>query len=240
MKVALLADIHANLEALESTLLAAEKAGAHRFVSLGDVVGYGLDAVACINRLKEVEAVCILGNHDQAMVDPFHLHTLNECARETILRTRDTLSLEEIDYLHSFSFRRVESGGAFSHANPLLPEDWEPLLLQQQVEWCMDRLDWQMGFVGHTHHAAIYCKTDHQILQLTSARVAIGHHQYLVNPGSVGQPRDGDWRAAFAIWDIDGHYVELMRSEYAVQKTQEKLEGAGWPRYATERLSRGE
>ena len=240
MKIALLADIHANLEALETTLIAAEKAGADRFVSLGDVVGYGLDAVACLNRLKEVEAVCILGNHDQAMVDPMHLHTLNDCARESILRSRDFMTPGEFDYLQSFSYRRVESGGAFAHANPLLPEDWEPLLLYEQVAWCMQRLDWQMGFVGHTHHAAIYCKTDNQILQLTSSKVAIGHHQYLVNPGSVGQPRDGDWRAAFALWDMDRHYVELMRTEYPVQKTQEKMQSAGWPRYATERLSRGE
>ena len=240
MKIALLADIHANLEALETTLIAADKAGVERFVSLGDVVGYGMDPVACLNRLKEVEAVCILGNHDQAMIDPVHLHTLNGCARESILRSRDSLTPGEFAYLQSFSYRRVESGGAFAHANPLLPEDWEPLLLHEQVTWCMERLDWQMAFVGHTHHAAIHCKTDNQIIQLTSSKVAIGHHQYLVNPGSVGQPRDGDWRASFAIWDLDRHYVELMRSDYPVQKTQEKMHDAGWPLYATERLSRGE
>ena len=240
MKTALLADIHANLEALENTLIAAEKAGADRFVALGDVVGYGVDAIACLNRLREVDAVCILGNHDQAMVDPVHLHTLNQTARETILRSRETLAQSDLDYLQSFSYRRVESGGVFAHANPLLPEEWEPLILQDQIEWCLDRLDWQLGFIGHTHQAAIHCKTEHQILQLTSARLAIGHHQYLINPGSVGQPRDGDWRAAFALWDVDRHYVELMRTEYPVQKTQEKMEAAGWPRYATERLSRGE
>ena len=240
MKVALLADIHSNLEALETTLIAAEKSGAERIYSLGDAVGYGVDAVACINRLREVDAVCILGNHDQAMVDAKHLRSLNSSARETILMSRDWLTTEELDYLSSFAYRRMEFGGAFSHANPITPEEWEPLFLYDQVVWCMERLDWQMGFVGHTHHPAIFCKRQDDVVPLTSTRVAIGHHQYIVNPGSVGQPRDGDWRASFALWDLDGHYVELQRVEYPVQQTQAKMEEAGWPAYLTERLGRGE
>jgi len=240
MKIALLADIHANLEALETTLVAAEKAGAQRFFSLGDAVGYGADPVACINRLQEVEAVCILGNHDQAMVDAQHLKSLNPLARDTILRSRERLSANEVEYLRSFSFRRVEFGSAFAHANPIKPEEWEPLFLYDQVVWCMERLDWQISFIGHTHNPAIYCQIQGRVVQLGSSKVAIGHHQYLVNPGSVGQPRDGDWRAAFALWDLDRQYVELCRVEYPVEQTQEKMHQAGWPPYLAERLSRGE
>lgn len=240
MKLALLADIHANLEALETTLIAAEKAGAQRFFSLGDAVGYGVDPVACLNRLQEVEAVCVLGNHDQAMVDTQHLKSLNYLARDTILRSRELLSDNEIEYLQSFAFRRVEFGGSFAHANPVKPEEWDALLLHEEVVWCMNRLDWQISFIGHTHHSAIYCKIQERIVPLASAKVAIGHHKYLVNPGSVGQPRDGDWRASFALWDLDAQYVELYRVEYPVERTQKKMHQAGWPTYMAERLSRGE
>ena len=240
MKLALLADIHANLEALETTLIAAEKAGADRIVSLGDTVGYGADPVACINRLQEVGAVCIMGNHDQAMVDTQHLRSLNSLARDTILRSRDLLSSVEIEYLRSYAFRRFEFGGAFAHANPVIPEDWEALFLYDQVVWCMERMDCQVGFIGHTHYPAIYCRMREHVVPLTSSKVAIGHHQYLVNPGSVGQPRDGDWRAAFALWDLDHQYIELCRVEYPVEQTQEKISRAGWPQYIAERLSRGE
>ena len=240
MKLAVLADIHANLEALEATLIAAEKAGAERIVSLGDVVGYGADPVACINRLKEVGAVCILGNHDQAMVDSRQLRSLNPLAADTILRCRDLVSESELDFLRSFAYRRVEFGAVFVHANPIRPEEWEHLLLHRQIVWCMERLDWHIGLFGHTHHAGIYCKMHAQVVPLTSSSVAIGHHRYLVNPGSVGQPRDGDWRAAFAVWDVDGGYIELCRTEYPVQQTQEKMSRAEWPPYLVERLSRGE
>ncbi len=240
MKLALLADIHANLEALETALIAAQKAGAERFFSLGDAVGYGVDPVACLNRLQEVEAVCILGNHEQAMVDTRHLKSLNSLARDTILRSRDFLSPNEIEYLRSFAYRRVEFGGAFAHANPIKPEEWEPLFLYDQVAWCMERLDWRMSFIGHTHYPAIYCKMQGQVVPLTSSKVAVSHHQYLVNPGSVGQPRDGDWRAAFALWDLERQYVELLRVEYPIKQTQEKILQAGWPPYTAERLAWGE
>ena len=240
MKIAILADIHSNVEALEAVLLAAEKGGAERFFCLGDVVGYGVDPVACIYRLREVEAVCVLGNHDQAMVNTRCVRTLNTLARHTILQSRAWLSDEEIQYLHSFAFRRIEFDGVFSHANPIRPEEWGHLYLYEKIVWCMERLDWLIGFCGHTHYPGIFCRMNEQTIPLTSTKVAIGRHRYLVNPGSVGQPRDGDWRAAFAMWDIDCQLVELHRVEYPVKQTQEKIYQMGWPYYVADRLSRGE
>jgi len=240
MKLAVLADIHANLEALEAVLIAAGRKGVERIVSLGDIVGYGADPFGCIYRLQEVDAVSIIGNHDQAVVDPRHLRSFHPWARESLLKTREFLSDEAVEFLGTAAFRRVEFGGVFAHANPIKPEDWDYLFLYDQVVWCMERLDWQVGFVGHTHFAAIYCKMRSRIVPLTSSSVAVGQHQYLINPGSVGQPRDGDWRAAFAIWDVEGQYVELHRVEYAVEQAQEKIHRMGSPHYLAERLARGE
>jgi predicted phosphodiesterase len=240
MKLAIIADIHANLEALEAVLIKSEKEKVDRFICLGDIVGYGVDPVACIYRLREVEAACVLGNHDQAMVDPRHLRTLNHMARESILHSKECLSTSELDFLSSHPFRRVEFGAVFSHANPVKPEEWDHLFLYDQVVWCMDRLDWRIGFVGHTHHPGIYCKTDGHTISLTSPKVAIGSHKYLVNPGSVGQPRNGDERASFAIWDVDLECVYLHAVEYPVKVTQQKLYEAGGLSYLAERLEKGE
>ena len=240
MKVAILADIHANLEALEAVLLAADGAGAQRFVVLGDIVGYGFDPVACIYRLQEVEAIGLLGNHDQALVEPGHLSAFNYEARTTLLQARSQLTAEHLAFLASLAFRHVEWGGVFAHANPIAPEEWEHLYLYEQVAWCLRRMDWRLGFVGHTHIAGIYCKIGDQIVALTSRQVAVGRHQILINPGSVGQPRDRDPRASFALWDLAAEHVELHRVEYPLRKTQAKMAQAGWPRYATERLALGE
>lgn len=240
MKLAILADIHANLEALEATLIAIEREGATRLIALGDVVGYGPDPVACIYRLQEAGATCVLGNHDEALVDRARVRELNSLARDSVLGSREMVGEAELDFIRTFAFRHVEYGAAFAHANPLRPEDWQALYLHEHVSWCLERLDWRIGFVGHTHHAGIYCRLDGQIIPLTSSEVAIGRHRYLINPGSVGQPRDGDWRAAFAIWDVDVDRVDLLRVEYPVQRTQSKLEALNWPAYQAERLVRGE
>lgn len=240
MKIVVLADIHANLEALEAVLIAASREGAERYFVLGDVVGYGLDPVACINRLKEINAVCVLGNHDAATIAPVQIKGFNSLARETLLWTREIVGEDELDYLKSFPYRHVEFGAAFSHANPVKPEEWQPLLLYEHVAWCFSKLDWKVAFVGHTHHRAVYCKTSSQIAYLTSAKVVLGRHSYLVNPGSVGQPRDGDWRASYALWDLERSYIELRRVEYPVRRTQEKMAQADWPPYLIQRLSTGE
>ena len=241
MKLAILADVHANLEALEAVLIAAEKAGAEHFVVLGDVVGYGADPVACIYRLREAGVVCVLGNHDEALVDCRQARSLNPLARDTILRSREMVSDHELDYLKTFAYRHVEYDGAFAHANPIKPEEWQHLLLFSDISWCLRRLDWRVAFVGHTHQPGIYCKReDSQIVELTSAEVALGRHHYLINPGSVGQPRDGDWRASFGLWDVDAERVELKRVEYPVQRAQKKIRDVGWPHYVAERLGKGE
>jgi predicted phosphodiesterase len=240
MRIAILSDVHGNLEALESVLIAIHREGAERVVVLGDLVGYGPDPVACIYRIREVESICVLGNHDQALIDPSYAHELNAMARDTLLRSRDMVDPEVLAYLRTFPFRYIDSDAIFTHANPVEPEDWQSLYLFEHVDWCLAALDARIAFVGHTHHSGICCRMDTTSVSLTSSEVAIGHHRYLVNVGSVGQPRDGDPRASYALWDTDSQHVELRRAEYPVRRTQEKILALGWPTYVAERLARGE
>jgi predicted phosphodiesterase len=240
MRLAVISDIHGNLEALEAVLLEIDRLSVDGVVALGDIVGYGPDPLACIYRIREAQASCVLGNHDAALVDSRFSQELNPIARDSILRSREMVTDEELAYLRTFAFRHVEADGVFSHANPIVPEQWQHLQLFEHIKWCLEELEWHLAFVGHTHHAGIFCKTDHQVVALTSSELAVGHHRYLINVGSVGQPRDGDPRACFAIWDTNAGRAELRRVEYPVQLTQQKLTDLGWPAYTAERLARGE
>lgn len=240
MRIAVLADVHGNLEALESVLIAIHKDGADRVYVLGDIVGYGPDPTACIYRIREAEAICVLGNHDEALIKPAHIHELNPMARETLLHSRDMVGVDELDYLRSFAYRCSEGDAVLSHANPAEPENWQCLFLFEHIDWCLQALTSRIAFVGHTHYPAIYCHMDATSVPLTSSEVAIGRHRYLINVGSVGQPRDGDPRACYALWDTGSSRVELRRVDYAVQRTQEKIHALGWPVYVAERLARGE
>lgn len=240
MKLAVLADIHANLEALEAVLIAAEKARTERLLVLGDVVGYGPDPVACVYRLQESAAVCVLGNHDQAMVDRRAVRGFNWLAKDALRCSQPLMGPEELEYLRGFAFRHVEQGASFTHANPIKPEEWQHLYLYTHLNWCMERTDWKINFVGHTHYPGFFCQQGSRVVRLTSSEVAIGRHRYLINPGSVGQPRDGDWRASFVLWDLERNHLELKRVEYPVQRTQEKLLQRDWPHYLAQRLAKGE
>lgn len=241
MKIAIIGDIHANLEALEAVLIAIEQEGVSQIVCLGDIVGYGPDPLGCIYRLKEVDARIILGNHDQAVLNPQLIHSFNNLARPSLLQAyEEVLNADERAFLDQAVLHVEENGAIFSHANPVAPEEWEPLFMHDKITWCMNQLKHTVAFVGHTHYAGIYCKMKSRIVLLTSSTAAIGSHQYLINPGSIGQPRDGDWRASYVIWDIERRYVELRRSEYAVQHTQRKILDMGYPEFTAERLSKGE
>ncbi len=240
MKVAILADIHANLEALESVLIDAGKQRAQKFYFLGDVLGYGVDPIACICRLKEVNAICVMGNHDQVLKNHNLIKDFNYMARSSLIETTNKLTAEDRDFINSFTSKHIEYDAVFSHANPIRPEEWEPLFLHEQVAWCLNNMEANTSFTGHTHLGKIHCKTGNKTVSLTSTHVSLGRHKYLINPGSVGQPRDGDWRAAYAIWDIRRRYVELRRVEYPIQRTQEKILQAGLPQYIAQRLEKGE
>jgi diadenosine tetraphosphatase ApaH/serine/threonine PP2A family protein phosphatase len=147
---------------------------------------------------------------------------------------------EELEYLRGFAFRHVEQGASFTHANPIKPEEWQHLYLYAHLSWCMERTDWKVNFVGHTHYPGFFCQQGSRVVRLTSSEVVIGRHRYLINPGSVGQPRDGDWRASFVLWDLERNHLELKRIEYPVQRTQEKLLQRDWPHYLAHRLAKGE
>ena len=248
MRVAVISDIHANLEALEAALIAIEREGIDQVICLGDIVGYGPDPLGCIYRLQEVEALVLMGNHDQAIINPQSIRSFNSNARPSLIYAFECIGEEERDYLEGLPLhvegRDIEgvqgmNDVVFAHATPNNSAEWEPLFLHSSIAKTMDALERKIAFIGHTHYPGIHCKMRARTLALTSSIVAIGPHQYLVNSGSIGQPRDGKWGASYAIWDVEKNSVELHSVEYPVRRTQEKMQALGFPQFTIERLSQG-
>jgi len=240
MPILVLSDIHSNRAALEAVLSDAGEFDA--IWCLGDMVGYGAKPNACIEILREHATVAIPGNHDWGVLGAIDLEDFNLEARRANLWTREQLSDHSRADLESLPTTRVESGVTLAHGSPRSPI-WEYLIYASIAEQSFDHFDTQLCLVGHTHVPVIFRQAAGE--RCVALRPAVGQAvqlddaRYIINPGSVGQPRDGDPRAAYMMLDIDTLVIEHRRVEYDVAATQQEIKEAGLPRRLAERLSLG-
>jgi predicted phosphodiesterase len=247
LRYLLLSDVHSNLEALEEcTALAQGKYD--QVLCLGDLVGYGPDPNPVIERVRAMATVIIRGNHDRACSGLIDAAEFNPLARLATQWTRDQLTPEHIEFLRSLPPGPVIVQGVQIVHGSLLDED-EYLLGPGQALPELRNLATPAIFFGHTHYQggfmltgtgrfqSIRCssKQDGRTLVLTLEEGT----RYLINPGSVGQPRDGDWRAAFAIFDQEKNHVEYYRTPYKLPEVQEKMRKAALPEPLIRRLEFG-
>ena len=247
MRYLLLSDIHSNLEALESCLKLAQ-GKYEQALCLGDLVGYGPDPNAVIEKMRPLASVIIRGNHDKACTGDAVAAEFNPLARLATEWTRNELTPEHFGFLRSLPAGPVQLDGfQVVHGSPLDEDDYIlgpgqafPLLRSPQT---------QVVCFGHTHHQGGFMispqgryqsihppmKKDGLVLTLPLQ----DQGRYLINPGSVGQPRDGDPRAAFAVIDTSQRVVDYFRLSYDLRQTQEKMRKAGLPHLLIERLEHG-
>jgi diadenosine tetraphosphatase ApaH/serine/threonine PP2A family protein phosphatase len=235
VKLALLSDIHSNLEALDAVLPALPQVD--RILVLGDIVGYGPDPNAVIKRLRSLRARSVLGNHDAAMLAPSLFGWFNPHAAAAGRWTHAVLTPESRRYLGSQpKFGRL-GPHRYVHGSPRKPYMWEYILDDLQALEILVRLGPRFCFFGHTHLPRIFTGDGEQVpegtdwIELPAAA--------LVNPGSVGQPRDGNPDAAFAVVDLDIPAVRFGRVPYDVATTQAKIREAGLPEVEAARLALG-
>jgi predicted phosphodiesterase len=244
MHYLVISDIHANLAALEAVLKDAE--GRYEFVwCLGDLVGYGPDPNACIERLRKLPLICIAGNHDWAVLGKLDLDDFNTDARRSCLWTRRELSEENRDYLASLPVSWVEGEFTLVHGSPRHPT-WEYILYPAIAVPNFSHFSTQYCLVGHTHNPVIFhlfpegseysCEA---LLPSLNGPVSLGEDRLIINPGSVGQPRDGDARASYTILDTEELTVEFRRVFYPVSETQEHMRAADLPARLIFRLAYG-
>jgi predicted phosphodiesterase len=247
LRYLLLSDIHSNLEALEVCLELARK-NYDQVLCLGDLVGYGPDPNAVIDRVKSIATVIIRGNHDKACSGLDDASDFNFMARLATAWTRHALSPEHFDFLRALPAGPVTIEGCqLVHGSPL--DEDEYIVGPGQALPVLRHLDTAIVCFGHTHYQGGFMLTpDGRFHSIRIPRKEDGltftvpledGGAYLINPGSVGQPRDGDWRAAFGILDVERCTFEYYRTAYDLAKTQQKMEQAKLPEPLIRRLEHG-
>ena len=234
--VALLSDVHANLVALEAVL--AELPPVDGIWVMGDTVGYGPDPSDVIALLRERGAVMVAGNHDLAVATGQGLDVFNAVAASAANMHRGWLSAEERDFLAALP-TIAQAGGATLVHGSLLDPVWEYVWDARTAIASLRTAATHISCNGHTHVPAVF-QLDGEHVSGTLGRGTVNlHGRALVNPGSVGQPRDRDPRAAWAVLDTEGRTVEFMRTGYDVKETQRRIRDRGLPSFLADRLASG-
>jgi predicted phosphodiesterase len=239
-RVAILSDIHGNLEALHSVLRAAHEMGVEQLVCVGDLVGYGADPGPCIDTARAECRAIVAGNHDHAAAGLEDLNYFNPVAKEAMRWTIRELGSEHKQYLGRLPLLRHVECCALVHATPLEPETWGYVMTVEDALRQRNSFEEKICFIGHSHVPFVFefCPSGHAVRPLPRVKLS-PDCRYLVNVGSVGQPRDGDPRAAFCVYDLDAGSLEIVRTDYPISSVQKKILDAGLPPFLAQRLALG-
>jgi diadenosine tetraphosphatase ApaH/serine/threonine PP2A family protein phosphatase len=249
MRLALLSDIHSNLPALEAVLADIGAAEVDETWCLGDVVGYGAQPDGCAELVRERCTVCLVGNHDLAALDQLDISTFSPAAAAAVRWTRERMSPETRDFLATLDPADESREVALYHASPRDPV-WEYVLWPDQAAECIRVQARRVSFIGHSHVALFFALADSgsgegsadargaQAGAGTSLEVRRG--RWLINPGSVGQPRDGDPRAAWLELDTEGWQATFHRVEYDIDRAADAIVATDLPEHLARRLYVGQ
>ena len=220
----------------------AEALGAHTLLCLGDLVGYGADPVACVELVGERAAAVVAGNHEHGALGLMRLDWFNTFARTAAVWTRDRLDADHRRYLGHLPLRSEIEDATLVHASPRHPEEWDYLLSAEDGFEVFGDFSTRLCFVGHSHCPDVWSlgSAGPEHTGFVSSRIKLEDgRRYVVNGGSVGQPRDQDPRAAYVIWDRDERTVTIRRVAYDHRQAAQKILAAGLPRRLAERLAHG-
>jgi len=240
--VAAITDIHANLPALEAVLEAIDEAGIEEIWCLGDVVGYGGDPDACAELVEERCSVCLAGNHDLAVLGELQIGAFSEAAAEAVIWTRAQASERTLAFLRDLQPAGRQGDIDLFHASPRDPV-WEYVLSAEQADACLDAQEERIALIGHSHAALFFVRPDdHAHGGIRGAQASDGtlldlsRGRWLVNPGSVGQPRDGDPRAAWLQLDTDEETARFNRVPYDIERAAGSIAATDLPGRLASRL----
>jgi len=238
-RIAIFSDVHGNLEALQTVLRKIAAAGVDRIICLGDVVGYGADPNACLEQVVKVSDLILAGNHDCASVGLEDPGFFNPVALAAIQWTAHMLDKKNAALLRFYRPFEDEGVCRYAHSSPVEPDLWHYLFDPEDGWTVLAQTNFEMCFVGHSHRAFV-CSASQKTTLMREGEVQLSDgDRYLINVGSVGQPRDGDPRASFAIWDRENGNLQLHRVSYDVAAAQAKILDAGLPSFLAERIGVG-
>jgi predicted phosphodiesterase len=243
MRIALLSDVHGNLPAFRSVLDDVRDSGAEEIWCLGDLVGYGADPDACVTLAREHAAVCLAGNHDLGVRGELPLDDFSRGAAIAVEWTQRTITAQTREYLEQLQPLDLEEQVGLFHASPRDPV-WEYVLSPLQADLCLDAQRHRVCLIGHSHVALSFCREE-AVAATGQTREAdeqldLKTAEWLVNPGSVGQPRDGDPRAAWLELNTDRWSATYRRTEYDIGAAAAAILAARLPASLAERLAYGQ
>lgn len=241
MLAAIVSDIHSNAEALNAVLDDARAQSAEEIWCLGDIVGYGADPDAVTERMKNESAVSVAGNHDWAACGLISTRFFNRHAAAAAEWTAHHSSRATLDWLAALPLLARRDGIVLVHATPSAPAAWNYCMQVEDALAEMESYTEPLCLIGHSHYPGAF-ERDGEEIRYTRAPELVLHEgrQYLVNVGSVGQPRDGDPRAAYALYDTESHRLRHVRVPYDVPGAQAKILAAGLPPFLASRLAAGD
>ena len=232
MRFAIISDIHSNLEALTKAFELVDQESVNEVVCLGDVVGYGANPNECVELVRSRCRVVLRGNHDAAAVNPANAESFTKNARIAAEWTRQQLSDENKKFLEGLPYTSSRDEILFVHSSPYQPESWFYVLSEEDLKVAFQNFSEQICFIGHSHFPGIFSEEG-------PAKAVNRGTRFLVNVGSIGQPRDGNPKLSFGIFDTEKWNYRNIRSEYAIQAAAEKILRAGLPRALSDRLAMG-
>jgi predicted phosphodiesterase len=242
MRIAVISDVHGNLHALDAVLGAVERAQPDELWCLGDLVGYGPRPNECCTRVQAAVDFCLVGNHDLAVLGTLDIEDFAGDAAAAVRWTQGVLTDEAQDYLSGLQPFGDRHGLALYHGSARDPI-WEYILSAEAAYWTLEATRAPVVLVGHSH-VALLASLDAEAgvsadVAPDGTEVELDAGRWLLNPGSVGQPRDGDPRAAWLLLDVEAGRAEFHRVDYPVAQTQEEIRAAGLPEPLALRLATG-
>jgi predicted phosphodiesterase len=243
MKVAVISDIHANRHAFEAVLEDIAGSEASEVWCLGDLVGYGAEPDACVELARRHTAVCLAGNHDLGVIGKVPLGEFSRGASLAAQWTQEVMQAENISFLAGLQPKGQEGQVGLYHASPRDPV-WEYVLSTLLAELCLDAQTQRVSLIGHSHVALSF---ERGVGEATTGEprregvsLDLAHGEWLLNPGSVGQPRDGDARAAWLLLDVEGWSATYRRTPYDIAGAASAIRAARLPASLAERLEYGQ
>lgn len=246
MRLGVFSDVHANLEALQAVLQAYQDSDIDRYVCLGDIVGYGANPNECCKLVQGLTGLVVMGNHDAACCGRLCRDWFNPAARAAVEAHQRLLEAVHMTWLARLPYRIEMAELWFCHGAPYRQEEFPYLVDETDIATLAYHIPDRppVIFVGHTHRGTAFAFQERPTLRIwEDARQALQvlpSQRYVLNVGSVGQPRDGDWRASYAIFDTEARTFELRRAEYDVDAASKKIERLGLPVSLSERLFLGQ
>ena len=240
MRYGIFSDIHGNLQAAEAVISAFKQEHISGYFCVGDIIGYGANPRECIRAVKDLKVVCIAGNHDWAVLGKTDITYFNSAAAEAVVWTQNQLSEEDFTFLKGLELTFKNEYFILVHGTLRDPEHFNYLFEQKQALEIFRLMDRPVCFVAHTHVPGVFLQTSTNIVYSSAVDIQIQkEYRYIVNVGSVGQPRDGNPMASYCIYDTQAKTICVKRIPYDVKEAQKRILDAGLPPFLASRLASG-